>query len=114
VVEHISNRVAVMYLGKIVEIAPTKDLYANPAHPYAKALLSAVPVPDPKVKRERVIIKGDVASPIDAGEGCRFYARCPLRRPACATNPQVLVETAPGHLVVCEVQTGVTARNDHR
>lgn len=107
VVEHISTRVAVMYLGKIVEIASARDLYTDPTHPYAEALLSAVPVPDPKIKRPHVILSGDVESPNDVTEGCRFYHRCPLRRPSCAVSEQVLTEVAPGHLVACQVRTGV-------
>jgi len=107
VVEHISNRVAVMYLGKIVEIARAQDLYANPKHPYSEALLSAVPIPDPKATRRRIALKGDVASAGDASQGCRFYHRCPLREPSCATNEQVLTEIAPGHMVACQVRTGV-------
>ena len=108
VVEHISNRVAVMYLGKIVEIATARDLYTNPTHPYAEALLSAVPVPDPKVKRERIILSGDVGSLANVTEGCRFYHRCPLRQPSCAISEQVLTEVSPDHFVACQVRTGVT------
>ncbi len=107
VVEQIANRVAVMYLGKIVEIASAEDLYANPTHPYSRALLSAIPIPDPKAKRQRIVLKGDIASSADPSQGCRFFGRCPFRQPSCATNEQVLTQVAPGHLVACQVRTGV-------
>jgi oligopeptide transport system ATP-binding protein len=107
VVEHISNRVAVMYLGKIVEIARAQDLYTDPKHPYSEALLSAVPIPDPKIKRHRIALKGDLRSTGIPSQGCRFYHRCPFREPSCATNDQVLTEVAPGHMVACQVRTGV-------
>jgi len=101
VVRHLCDAVAVMYLGKIVERAPADELFASPAHPYTVALLSAVPVPDPRVRVQRLVLEGDVPSPIHPPPGCSFHPRCPLAEAACRAEEPRLLEASPGHLAAC-------------
>ena len=101
VVEHISDRVAVMYLGKMVELTDRDELFRNPLHPYTRALMSAIPIPDPRLKRQRTILKGDVPNPVNPPKGCRFHPRCPIAVAQCSVEEPGFIEKTPGHSVAC-------------
>jgi len=103
VVEHISNRVAVMYLGRVVEIAPSRDLYTRPKHPYTEALLSAVPIPDPKAKKQRIVLTGDVPNPVNRPSGCHFHPRCPKATERCKVEEPVLKAVGTQHQAACHL-----------
>ena len=103
VVEHISTRVGIMYLGKLVEVGSSREIFHNPLHPYTRALLSAIPIPDPARRRERLPLTGDIATGIEPPSGCRFRTRCPLAEPRCAELEPQLVEVSPDHFVACMV-----------
>ena len=106
VVEHICDRIAVMYLGRIVELARDKDLYTSPSHPYTIALLSAVPIPGPDISKRRIILEGDVPSPVHPPQGCHFHTRCPQKKEGCETNIPKMVEMGGGHFVACHLFEG--------
>lgn len=103
VVEHISDRVAVMYLGKMAELTSREELYRNPLHPYTQALMSAIPIPNPKMKRQRTILKGDVPSPVNPPSGCRFHPRCPIAVEICSKVEPVFEQKTPVHWVACHL-----------
>ncbi len=112
VVEHISHRVAVMYLGKIVELTDRRSLFEDPHHPYTRALLSANPTPEPGAKRERIILKGDIPSPINPPSGCRFHTRCPVAEPRCSVEEPAMRLVAPGHQVACHLSPAMAPEED--
>jgi oligopeptide transport system ATP-binding protein len=103
VVEHISTRVGIMYLGKLVEVASSEEIFHNPLHPYTRALLSAIPIPDPDVRRERLPLVGDIPTAINPPSGCRFRTRCPIAEPECAEEEPQLVEVSRDHFVACRL-----------
>src|SRR5205814_8258004 len=108
VVEHISHRVAVMYLGKLVELTDKRSLFAHPQHPYTEALLSAVPTPAPRAQKKRIILAGDVPSPINPPSGCRFHTRCPYAFDRCRVEEPKIQEVRPRHFVACHLRDSIT------
>ena len=104
VVEHIGHRVAVMYLGRIAEIGPKTAIFARPLHPYTEALIDAAPIPDPRAKRDRLVLEGDIPSPVNPPSGCRFHTRCPLAFARCSVEEPLLREVEPGRMVACHLR----------
>jgi peptide/nickel transport system ATP-binding protein len=111
IVEHMTHRVAVMYLGKIVEVGPKRAIFAAPKHPYTEALLSAVPVPEPGAGRQRIILKGDVPSPVNPPKGCRFHTRCPYAFDRCRVEEPPLRVLESGHSAACHLHDLSAAEN---
>ena len=105
VVEHIGHRIAVMYLGRIVELAPRDRIFAQPLHPYTEALMAAAPIADPRARSARLVIEGDVPSPMNPPPGCHFHTRCPYAEARCKVDDPPLQEIAPGHVVACHLRT---------
>ena len=112
VVEYLSNRIAVMYLGRILELGPASAVFRQPGHPYTQALIRAIPAPDPARKRAREAVSGDLPSPVNPPSGCRFHPRCPFARPNCSEAEPQLEEAAPGHRVACFYWKEILERSD--
>ena len=108
VVEHVAHRIAVMYLGRIVELSTRERIFSRPLHPYTEALMAAAPIADPRARRERLVIEGDVPSPMNPPPGCHFHTRCPYAVARCRTEDPPLQEVAPGHVVACHLRTRET------